>query len=159
MPDRRARDPAVTSRIMSAVKGKDTQPELLLRRELHRRGLRYRLHVAGLPGRPDIVFTRAKLAVFVDGDFWHGHGWRERGFDSVEGQFAGHREPEKWIRKIQQNTARDVLVAQQLAAAGWAVFRVLETDVRRNPADAANRTVGAYRQALTKLRMDLPGCE
>lgn len=142
------RDPAVTSRIMSAVRSKDTQPELLLRRGLHRRGLRYRLHVAGLPGRPDIVFPRAKLAVFIDGDFWHGHGWRERGFNSMEAQFANHRDPDKWIRKIQRNVARDSLVSKQLASAGWNCIRVLESQLRRDPEATADLVGVQYRKAL-----------
>ena len=133
---------------MSAVRNKDTQPELLLRRELHRRGLRYRLHVAGLPGRPDVVFTRARLAVFVDGDFWHGGGWRERGFDSMEAQFANHHDPEKWIRKIRQNMARDALVTHQLTTRGWTCIRVPESELRRDCTTAADRVCAAYAQRL-----------
>ena len=98
------RDPAVTSRIMAAVKGRDTVPEIRLRRELHRRGLRYRLR-SKLPGKPDLVFSRARVAVFVDGDMWHGRGWRERGFSSMEEQFAGHRNPDFWIAKIRRNVS------------------------------------------------------
>ena len=67
------RDPKITSRIMAAIRGRDTEPERLLRSALFRRGLRFRLH-AKLPGRPDIVFRRVRVAVFVDGDFWHGGG-------------------------------------------------------------------------------------
>ncbi len=122
---------------MSAVRGKDTVPELLLRRELHRLGLRYRLHPADLPGRPDIVFRRQRLAVFVDGDFWHGHGWKERGFDTFEAQFEGHRDPEKWRKKIARNMARDQEVEQALREQGWRVLRVLESEVRRDVAAAA----------------------
>jgi DNA mismatch endonuclease (patch repair protein) len=125
-----SRDPAVTSRIMSAVRAKDTVPELLLRRELHRRGLRYRLHARGLVGKPDLVFASARIAVFVDGDFWHGKGWQERGFASVEAQFAKHRDPQFWIAKIRRNMARDDEVNAALTAAGWRVVRVLESQVR-----------------------------
>lgn len=139
MTERRgARDPAVTSRIMAAVRGKNTEPELMLRRELHARGLRYRLH-AKLPGRPDIVFPRARLVVFVDGDFWHGHGWRERGFTSFEAQFANHRDPAKWQAKISRNVARDQEVEGALTADGWRVERVLESAIRRDVAAEATR--------------------
>ncbi|MGI8536901.1 MAG: very short patch repair endonuclease [Mycobacteriales bacterium] len=134
----RHRDPAVTSRIMSAVRSKNTQPELMLRRELHRRGLRYRLH-ADLPGRPDIVFSRVGLAVFVDGDFWHGHGWRERGFASFEEQFVNYRDPEKWRAKIRSNVDRDLHVNVALQGTGWEVVRVLESQVRADVASVANR--------------------
>ena len=131
------RDPAVTSRIMAAVKNRDTVPELRLRSELHRRGLRYRLR-SKLPGKPDIVFPRAKVAVFVDGDMWHGHGWRERGFSSMEEQFAQHRDPDFWVAKIQRNVARDQEVNQQLKVLGWAVVRVLESEIRRDLTAAAD---------------------
>ncbi|MFL6160763.1 MAG: very short patch repair endonuclease [Jatrophihabitantaceae bacterium] len=132
------RDPAVTSKIMAAVRSKDTEPELLLRRELHRRGLRYRLH-GRLPGRPDLVFGPARLVVFVDGDFWHGHGWRERGFTSWEAQFDRHRDPARWRAKIGRNIARDAEVNAQLTESGWQVLRVLESEVRRDPAAIADR--------------------
>lgn len=136
------RDPAVTSRIMASVKAKDTQPELLLRRALHRRGLRYRLHDRRLPGRPDLVFVSARVAVFVDGDFWHGYGWRERGFSSFEAQFDNHRDPERWRTKIARNMARDAEVNSQLEQLGWTVVRVFESDVRRD-VDAAAEAVEA----------------
>jgi DNA mismatch endonuclease, patch repair protein len=132
------RDPDVTSRIMAAVKGRDTVPEILLRSELHRRGLRYRLR-SKLPGKPDLVFSRARVAVFVDGDMWHGHGWRERGFSSMEEQFANHRNPDFWVAKIRRNVARDQEVGRQLKALGWTVVRVLESEVRRDVRSAADR--------------------
>lgn len=141
------RDPAVTSRIMAAVRSKNTEPELLLRRELHRRGLRYRLHSSHLVGRPDLVFTSARVAVFVDGDFWHGKGWRQRGFQSFEEQFARHSDPQGWRTKIERNMARDAQVNEQLTALGWTVVRVLETEVRADVDAAANRVESVLREA------------
>lgn len=135
------RDPAITSKIMAAVRSKDTQPEWLLRRELHRRGLRYRLHDSRLPGRPDLVFTRTRTVVFVDGDFWHGHGWRERGFSSWEAQFNGHRDPAKWRSKIGRNIERDREVDQVLKTRGWRVLRVLESAIRSDVTAAADQVV------------------
>lgn len=132
------RDPIVTSRIMSAVKRRDTRPELLLRRELFRRGLRYRVDTSSLVGRPDIVFPRARLAVFVDGDFWHGHGWRERGFTSLEEQFAGHRDPKKWVAKITRNVERDLEVNDELRRQGWRVLRVRASSLERDLASTAD---------------------
>ena len=84
------RDPAVTSRIMAAVRSTGTRPEMTLRRALFRRGLRYRVRTT-LPGKPDVVFPGARVACFVDGAFWHGGGWKERGYTSMESQFEGHR--------------------------------------------------------------------
>lgn len=90
------------------------------------------------------MFSRARVAVFVDGDFWHGAGWRERGFTSLEEQFRNHRDPEKWIAKIRRNVERDVEVGEALSALGWRVIRVWESDVRSNtalPADVVERAV------------------
>lgn len=125
------RDPAITSKIMAAVHATNTVPEMMLRRELHRRGLRYRLHTS-MPGRPDIVFPGSNLVVFVDGDFWHGYGWRERGFDNLDAQFDNHADPERWRAKIRRNMERDVEVNATLAARGWRVHRVLESTIRRD---------------------------
>ncbi|MEO6500862.1 MAG: very short patch repair endonuclease [Jatrophihabitantaceae bacterium] len=138
------RDPAITSKIMAAVKSKDTKPELLLRRELHARGVRYRLHT-NLPGRPDIVFPKAKLCVFVDGDFWHGHGWRERGFESWQAQFANHANPEKWVRKIGRNIDRDSEVNEALVSSGWRVLRVLESALLREVSSVADQVEALVR--------------
>jgi len=128
---RAPRDPAVTSKIMAAVRGRNTEPEMLLRRELHKRGLRYTVQ-GRLPGKPDLVFSKARVAVFVDGDFWHGHGWRERGFESWEAQFEGHRDPEKWRAKIRRNIERDAEVNEELGILGWHVVRVLESVIRHD---------------------------
>ncbi|MDP3972355.1 MAG: very short patch repair endonuclease [Candidatus Nanopelagicales bacterium] len=141
------RDPAVTRKIMASVRSKDSKAELLLRRELHRRGLRYRLHDKRLPGRPDLVFGPAKLVVFVDGDFWHGAGWQERGFMSFEAQFARFKEPEKWRAKIERNLARDESVTEQLLASGWRVIRIWESQILKDVRPAADRVVAALIEA------------
>jgi DNA mismatch endonuclease, patch repair protein len=120
------RDPAVTSRIMAAVRGRDTRPELMLRRALWARGLRYRLRVK-LIGKPDIVFPGARLAVFVDGDYWHGNAWRVRGMASFEAQFENRRNADFWRAKIQANMTRDTKVNASLSAMGWRVYRVFES--------------------------------
>lgn len=121
------RDPAVTSKIMSSVRSTGTRPEMALRRELFGRGLRYRVRSA-LVGRPDLVFPGARVACFVDGDRWHGNGWRTRGFDSFEEEFA-HRNSDFWKQKITRNMARDVEVTNQLQADGWLVLRVWASQV------------------------------
>lgn len=112
---------------MAAVRAKDTKPELALRRALHARGLRYRLHDKTLPGRPDIVFAAARVAVFVDGDFWHGGGWQARRLAGFEDQFPNNRD--FWVKKISRNVARDEEVNDALARAGWFVIRALESKV------------------------------
>lgn len=136
------RDPAVTSRIMSSVRSTGTRPELILRRELFRRGLRYRVR-SKLIGRPDVVFPGARVACFVDGDRWHGNGWRIRGFDSFEDEFA-HRNSDFWKQKIIRNMARDVEVTDSLQSDGWLVIRIWASDVEADPiavADNVERSV------------------
>lgn len=122
---------------MAAVRSRDTAPERLLRSALFRRGLRFRLHGKALPGRPDIVFATRRVIVFVDGDFWHGGGWKQRGFARLEDQFA--RNADFWIAKIQANMARDRKVTRQLRRLGWTVIRLWESQVRRSPERCAER--------------------
>jgi DNA mismatch endonuclease, patch repair protein len=123
-----SRDPAVTSRIMRAIRNRDTKPEMTLRRELHRRGLRYRVRSRVL-GHPDIVFPTTKVAVFVDGDYWHGNTWRLRSAPSLEDYFASRANSSFWLNKIRANIARDEHVTRILSLAGWDVIRVWESDL------------------------------
>ena len=102
----------------------NTRCELALRRELWRRGLRYRLHAPKLPGRPDIVFLKHKLAIFCDGDFWHGRNLEQR----VLKLRRGHNAP-YWVNKIRRNVARDREITHRLELAGWTVIRFWETDI------------------------------
>ncbi|MFD7403013.1 very short patch repair endonuclease [Streptomyces sp. NPDC059866] len=125
------RDPAVTSRIMAAVPSRNTRPEVALRRALWRRGLRYRVRTT-LPGKPDITFPGARLAVFVDGDFWHGNAWRIRGLPSFEAQFDRMNNPDFWRAKLRRNMTRDAEVNSALAQAGWTVYRVFESRLKRD---------------------------
>lgn len=115
----------MTSRIMSAIRGRDTQPELLLRRALWAKGHRYRIHVPGLPGKPDIVFARQRVAVFCDGEFWHGHEW-----EAKKAKLKSNRS--YWIPKIERNMARDQEVNRQLASAGWTVLRLWDFEILRD---------------------------
>jgi DNA mismatch endonuclease (patch repair protein) len=111
---------------MRAVKARDTGPERRLRAALDGLGLAYGLHAAGLPGTPDVCFPDARLAVFVDGDFWHGHAWRETG--RLPGTNAAF-----WRHKIEANIARDVRVDAALQALGWRTVRLRERDVMKRP--------------------------
>jgi DNA mismatch endonuclease (patch repair protein) len=106
----------------------------LLRRELWRRGLRYCLHVAGLPGRPDIVFPKRRIAIFCDGDFWHGRNLDARLRTLARGHNAAY-----WIAKIRGNVERDRQNTLALEAAGWVVLRFWETDVLRETQKIADR--------------------
>ena len=107
---------------MSAVKSKDTRPEVALRKELWRRGLRFRKNMKSLRGKPDIVFTRVRLVIFCDGDFWHGHNWAIRGYGSFEHEME--RYSPQWAAKIRKNVERDKSITAELSGAGWTVLRI-----------------------------------
>lgn len=120
---------------MSHCRGKDTKPELAVRSELHRRGLRYRKHVAKLPGKPDIVFPRAKIAVFIDGDFWHGYRfplWRQK-------------LTPQWEDKISKTRARDKENFRRLRQDGWQVIRLWQHEVKSDLCGCVLRIIEAVR--------------
>lgn len=139
-----SRDPAITSRIMATIRSKDTKPELTLRRELHRRGLRYRVHDRTLRGKPDITFRGAHVAVFVDGDFWHGGNWRQRGRSSLEDELT-QTNKDYWLSKIKRNLERDEAVNEELRSQGWNVIRVLISELQGNVASVADTVEQAVR--------------
>jgi len=136
-----SRDPAVTSRIMSAIRSTGTRPEVALRRTVWARGLRYRVRNR-LPGRPDMVFPRPRVVVFVDGDWWHGNGWRLRGLPNFEAQFT-HRNGDWWRDKIESNIRRDRAADARLRELGYTVLRMWESEVLADPGAAADRVQGA----------------
>jgi DNA mismatch endonuclease (patch repair protein) len=136
-PGRRTQAAEVTRRVMRSNRGRDTKPEMLLRRALHRRGVRYRLHAADVFGRPDLVIRRLRLAVFVDGDFWHGNRWRLRGLSSLADDF--HRNRDFWVEKITRNMDRDRRVNERLTSQGWKVVRIWESEVLADVELAADR--------------------
>jgi DNA mismatch endonuclease (patch repair protein) len=104
---------------MSGIRGKDTQPEMRVRRRLHAAGLRYRLHVKELPGQPDMAFIGARTAVFVHGCFWHQHpGCRMAAKPGTNIEF--------WQAKLRSNVVRDAKVQRALEASGWTVVVVWE---------------------------------
>jgi DNA mismatch endonuclease (patch repair protein) len=115
------------SRVGAANTRENTQPELMLRRELWAAGVRYRLHPRDLPGRPDLVIRSVRVAVFCDGDFWHGRDWRQRKARLSAGWNAAY-----WVAKIERNRQRDRQVDRQLRRLGWAVLRFWETDLKRD---------------------------
>jgi DNA mismatch endonuclease, patch repair protein len=110
----------------------DTAHEHALRVSLWKRGLRYRKNVRTLPGKPDIVFPRERVAVFCDGDFWHGRHWRRLSSKLQVGANASY-----WTQKIKTNRSRDRRVVRLLRKKGWTVIRIWETDIRQDPERAA----------------------
>lgn len=128
--DNKKRDPAITHKIMSAVKGKDTRPELSLRKALWHEGLRYRVNYKKLPGKPDIVFTKWRVVVFCDGDFWHGHNWAIRGMNNLQEELSGYSQ--YWRDKILRNIERDEENNKALNALGWTVIRLWESEIKND---------------------------
>lgn len=121
-------DAATRSRMMAAIKGRDTKPEMIVRRGLHRKGFRFRLHDRRLPGKPDLVLARHHAAIFVHGCFWHGH-------DCPFFRWPKFR-PEFWRTKIGRNIERDREVQEAIRTAGWRVLTVWECAFRGKTAEA-----------------------
>jgi len=109
---------------MSRVRGQDTKPEMQIRRGLHARGLRYRLQGRDLPGRPDLVFPKYRVVIFVHGCFWHFHGCGLSKVPKTREEF--------WTKKLLKNQARDRQSSSQLQAAGWRVLWIWECALRGN---------------------------
>ena len=115
--------PEKRSAVMRRVKGRDTAPELKVRKLLWRMGARYRLHRKDLPGKPDIVFPGRKLAIFVHGCFWHGH-------DCARGARVPKANRDYWLAKVARNRARDIDTRTRLEAMGWRVLVLWECGLR-----------------------------
>jgi DNA mismatch endonuclease, patch repair protein len=140
-------DREVTSRMMAAVRNKDSKAELALRRALHARGLRYRLHAPDVFGHPDLVIRSRRLAVFVDGDMWHGNEQRRRRLSSMADLLPTRTE--WWVAKIERNIARDQEVNTRLKAEGWTVVRLWESEVLQDPQKASQRVLEALAQSAS----------
>ncbi|WP_411893209.1 very short patch repair endonuclease [Winogradskyella sp. A2] len=113
------------SKMMSKIRGKNTKPELLFRKALWRKGVRYRINSKQLPGKPDISIKKYKLAIFIDGEYWHGYDWDER-----KPKLKTNRR--FWIPKIERNMQRDLEVNQKLNELGFTVFRFWAHEVKDN---------------------------
>jgi DNA mismatch endonuclease (patch repair protein) len=129
--------PEQRSRIMRAVKGSDTAPEMIVRRLVHRMGYRFRLHRKDLPGKPDLVFPRLHKVVFVNGCFWHGH-------DCARGARLPKANAEYWRVKIARNSLRDTANVAALSAEGWRTAVIWECELKE-PAQVKKRLVGFLR--------------
>lgn len=111
------------SAVMRQVRGKDTKPELIIRKMLHALGYRYRLHVPDLPGRPDLVFPGRKKVVFINGCYWHGHHCEAATLPASNRAY--------WKAKQERNAARDRRSARALRRAGWSVLTVWECEMKK----------------------------
>lgn len=132
--------PAQRSYNMSRIRSKDTLPELTIRRLVHLRGMRFRKHKKELPGQPDLVFSKCKVAVFIDGDFWH--GWQ---FPRWKAKLAPY-----WKNKIDGNRRRDRRNHQRLRRYGWQVIRIWEHEVKEDAECCVDRIEAAVRWRAPK---------
>jgi DNA mismatch endonuclease (patch repair protein) len=113
---------------MSRIKGKDTKPELVVRKYLHAQGVRYRLHVKDLPGKPDLVLPKYKAVIFIHGCFWHAH-------DGCRYFRLPKARSEWWEEKLLKNRERDTKAVKELRDAGWRVFVVWECALKKDKAE------------------------
>ena len=124
---------------MQRIRSKDTKPEVVLRKALWHKGYRYRKNYKDLPGKPDIVFTKQKVCVFVDSEFFHGKdfesGYKSRKYSSLREQLENSNHSEFWMSKIQRNMERDREVDAELHGLGWSVLRFWSKDVLRKTED------------------------
>jgi DNA mismatch endonuclease (patch repair protein) len=131
--------PEKRSKVMARIKGKNTSPERTIFAALREEGVYFAKHAKDLPGRPDIVFRRAKLVVFIDGDFWH--GWR---FPLWQ-----HKLSDKWRNKIAATRARDQRNFRKLRKDGWKVLRIWEHQIERSPQSCLERILEARQKRLS----------
>ena len=116
-------DPAKRSALMTSIRSKGTKPELIVFAELKARGLTFQKHYDRAPGKPDVAKPRKRLAVFIDGDFWHGR--------ELQRVIQKYGEESYWAMKLERNIARDAEQVDQLISIGWQVLRVWESDIKR----------------------------
>lgn len=114
------------SKLMSKIHSTGGKDEVLLRKKLWHLGLRYQINVKTMPGKPDIVFSKYKIAIFIDGEFWHGYNWKEK-------RLRIKRNRDYWIRKISHNINHDSQINQELHNQGWTVLRFWASKVLKNP--------------------------
>lgn len=122
---------------MKRVKSKDSEIEILLRKELWNRGMRYQKNVSSIIGKPDIVFKGKKIAIFCDSEFWHGYDW-----DNRKGDIKSRRD--FWIPKIERNMQRDIEVTKALTESGWIVLRFWGEEIKKHVEDCADTIQQAW---------------
>src|SRR5690606_25232075 len=128
-------EPHIRSYNMSRIRSKDSKPELIVRRFLHRNGFRFRLHVKDLPGKPDLVLKKHRTVIFVHGCFWHGH-------EGCKYFVVPKTRTEWWLEKIETNKRKDKINIESLTQSGWRVFEVWDCELRSREARRLNELVG-----------------
>ena len=121
---------------MGKIRGYDTKPEVVFRKAMWHLGYRFRKNFKDLPGKPDIVFVRAKVVVFIDGEFWHGYKWEEK-------KLKIRNNKEYWVNKIEKNMRRDKEVTEQLINDGWYVIRFWCEEIKLDLSRCLELTISA----------------
>ena len=124
------RNPLITSKIMSSIPSKNTKPENQLAQLLKQKKIKFVRHFS-IIGSPDFAILSKKIAIFVDGDFWHGHNWKLRGLKNLQAELNSYNK--YWSNKIQTNIRRDKKVNRLLSKLGWKVVRVWESNIKKYP--------------------------
>lgn len=125
------------SDLMRKIKAKNTTPEIILRKALWKEGIRYRIDNKGVSGNPDIAIKKYKIAIFIDGEFWHGYNWQEK-----KRKIKSNRE--YWIQKIERNIERDKKYNQLLIKQKWVVLRFWEHEIKKD----LNKCIGIVKDAI-----------
>ena len=129
--------PEQRKRNMRNIKSKDTKIEILLRKALWKEGFRFRKNFKGLPGKPDIVLTKYKIAIFCDSEFWHGKDWEQK-------KIRIQVNRDYWLTKIEKNIKRDIEIENELCNMGWTVLRFWGKDILKN----MNTCIQAIRECI-----------
>jgi DNA mismatch endonuclease, patch repair protein len=134
------RSQEITYKIMSSIHSKNTKPEITFRKALWHEGVRYRIHVPVF-GKPDIAIKKYRIAIFIDGDFWHGNNWKLRKEKSLENELKHYSL--FWKKKIKRNVERDIEVNKQLKKDKWCVLRFWQSDIESNLNKCIKKTIKA----------------
>lgn len=129
---------------MQRIKNKDSDIEILLRKELWKNGLRYRKNAKDIFGKPDLVFKSKKIAIFCDSEFWHGYDWKNQKKDFKSNQSY-------WFPKIEQNIKRDMQVNEELTKQGWTVLRFWGNDIKKHLPECVEKIINIYREKTNDL--------
>jgi len=135
--------------LMSKIRGSNTKPELLLRKLLWNSGIRYRKNHPKLPGKPDIVITKDRIAIFVDGEFWHGFQWQDKKAKIKSNQ-------EYWISKIEKNMVRDSDTNAHLEYLGYRILRFWQNEIEKYPAECFLKIIRLIEEIEKKNSTDHP---
>ena len=130
------RTPEQISFLMSRIRSTNTQPEILFGKSLYKLGVRYRKQI-NVIGKPDFGIKKYKIAIFIDGDFWHGHVWVLKGYASINSELRKYSK--FWRDKIRRNVRRDVFVNYELTLLGWKIFRFWASDIKKDSDKCAKK--------------------